>query len=165
MHIAARGNVVETRGEEHRMSDYPAPATYSSTDVSAEGVYARGAGWVGFAAIMLGLAGIWNALAGMLAIGDSRVFVGEQTFVFSDLNTWGWIILGLGVLQLVAAFAIVSGSEIARWFGIVVAGINAIGQLYFIPAYPFWALSIFAIDILIIYGLAVYGGKRLTSTT
>ena len=81
--------------------------------------------------------------------------------MFSDLNTWGWIILVLGVLQLIASFAIVSGSEWARWFGIVVAGINAIGQLHFVSANPFWAMALFAVDILIIYGLAVYGGKRL----
>jgi hypothetical protein len=126
-----------------------------------EGDYVVGAGWVGFAAIMMGFAGIWNTINGMLAIGSSRVYVGEQNFVFSDLNTWGWIIMVLGVLQLIASFAIVSGSEWARWFGIVVAGINAIGQLYFLPAYPFWAMALFAVDILIIYGLSVYGGKRL----
>ena len=120
-----------------------------------------GAGWVGFAAIMLGFAGIWNTINGMLAIGSSRVYVDDATYVFSDLNTWGWIIMVLGILQLVASFAIVSGSEWARWFGIGVAGLNAIGQLYFLPAYPLWAMALFAVDILIIYGLAVYGGKRL----
>ena len=81
--------------------------------------------------------------------------------MFSNLNTWGWIVLLLGVAQLLAAFAIVSGSEFARWFGIACAGVNALGQLFWVPAYPFWAISIFAIDILIIYALAVYGGKKL----
>ena len=145
------------------MSDYPASAGYSAADQTAEGAYAAGAGWVGFAAIMLGLAGIWNAITGLLAIGDSRVFVGEQTFVFSNLNTWGWIMLALGVLLIIAAFLVVQGSEIARWFGIVAAGVNAIGQLYFIPAYPLWGMAMFAVGILIIYGLAAYGGKRLRS--
>ena len=134
-----------------------ASGAYRTSDMD----YVAGAGWVGFAAIMLGFAGIWNTINGMLAIGSSRVFVNEQTFVFSDLNTWGWIIMVLGILQLIASFAIVSGSEWARWFGIIVAGINAIGQLYFLPAYPLWAMALFAVDILIIYGLAVYGGKRL----
>jgi hypothetical protein len=139
--------------------DHQASMGYRGSGV--EGDYVAGAGWVGFAAIMLGFAGIWNTIQGMLAIGQSRVFVGEQTFVFSDLQTWGWIMLVLGILQLIASFAIVSGSEWARWFGIIVAGINAIGQLYWVSAYPFWALSLFAVDILIIYGLSVYGGKRL----
>jgi hypothetical protein len=121
----------------------------------------RGGGWIVFAASMLGLAGSWNTIQGILAIADSRVFVGEQKFVFSDLKTWGWIMLVLGVLQLLAAFGIVGGSEAATWFGIGVAGVNAIGQLMFLPAYPFWALTMFAVDILIIYALAVYGGSRL----
>jgi len=56
---------------------------------------------------------------------------------------------------------LLSGSEIARWFGIAVAGINALGQLAFVPAYPVWGLLMFSVDVLIIYGLAAYAGKRL----
>jgi hypothetical protein len=56
---------------------------------------------------------------------------------------------------------VLSGSEFARWFGIVSAGLNALGQLAFVPAYPWWALAMFSVDVLIIYGLAVYGGSRL----
>ena len=133
---------------------------YTGADASAyEGI--RGGGWIVFAASMLGLAGAWNSIQGILAIADSRVYVGEQTFVFSDLKTWGWIVLILGVLQLFASFGVVGGSEAATWFGIGVAGLNAIGQLMWLPAYPFWALTMFAVDILIIYALAVYGGSRL----
>jgi hypothetical protein len=121
----------------------------------------KGGGWIVFAASMLGLAGTWNSIQGILAIADSRVFVGEQTFVFSNLQTWGWIIMILGILQLFAAFGVVSGSEWARWFGIACAGVNAIGQLLFLPAYPLWAITMFAVDLLIIYALAVYGGSRL----
>jgi hypothetical protein len=133
---------------------------YTGGDPSGyEGI--RGGGWILFAASLLGLAGAWNTIQGILAIADSRVYVGEHTFVFSDLKTWGWIVLILGVLQLIAAFGVVGGSEAATWFGIGVAGLNAIGQLMWLPAYPFWALTMFAVDILIIYALAVYGGSRL----
>jgi hypothetical protein len=121
----------------------------------------EGAGWVTFAAVMLGLAGAFNFFDGILALSKSRFYTADATYVFSDLNTWGWIILVLGAIQLLAAFTLMGGSELARWFGIAAAGINAIGQLMFVPAYPFWALSLFAVDILIIYALAVYGGRRL----
>ena len=136
---------------------------YGERSFSSTGAYSEaraGAGWLAFAGFMLGLAGIWNVIDGILAISSSRVYAAETVFAFSDLNTWGWIILALGALQLFAAFSVAAGSEYARWFGIGVAGANAIGQLFFLPAYPLWALSMFAIDILIIYALAVYGGRQ-----
>ena len=115
-----------------------------------------GQGWVLFAAIMMGLLGIWNFFEGIAAISSAHVFVADAHYVFSDLNTWGWIVLILGVGQIIAAMVLLTGSEIARWFGI-----NALGQLAFIPAYPVWGLLMFSVDVLIIYGLAAYAGKRL----
>src|SRR5204862_6864671 len=139
------------------------PMATSSYDMSrAEAGYdVMGGGWVTFAAVMLGLAGTFNILEGILAIADSRVYTAHQTFVFSSLNTWGWIMLLLGICLLLAALSLFGGSEWARWFGIVAAGVNAIGQLYYVPAYPFWSLALFSVDILIIYGLAAYAGRRL----
>ena len=67
----------------------------------------------------------------------------------------------LGVGQLVAALALLGGSEVARWFGIAAAGLNGLGQLMFAPAAPVWAITMFAVDVLIIYALAAYGGRRL----
>jgi hypothetical protein len=140
------------------LSDY-GERSFSSTSASTGGP--AGEGWVAFAGFMLGLSGIWNVIEGILAIAESRVFVGEQVFVFGDLNTWGWIILALGTLQLIAAFTVAAGNEFGRWIGIGAAGANAVGQLLFVPAFPLWAISMFAVDILIIYALSVYGGSRL----
>jgi|SRR5579862_1035169 len=125
------------------------------------GYSVAGSGWVAFAAVMLGLAGTWNLIDGILALANSKVYGVTRTYVFSDLRTWGWIVLVLGIAELLAAFALLGGSELARWFGIAVAGVNAIGQLSFVPVYPFWALMMFSVDIIIIYGLAVYGGHKL----
>jgi hypothetical protein len=122
----------------------------------------RGLGWVTFAGVMLGLAGLWNFFDGILALSNSKIYGAHHTYVFSDLRTWGWIVLFLGIMEMIASFAIFTGSQAARWFGIAAAGINAIGQLAFVPVYPFWALMIFSVDVLVIYGLAVYGGQKLT---
>lgn len=138
--------------------DYELQADYAA---AAEYPDQKGTGWVSFAAIMLGLAGIWNFVDGMLAIFSSHVYTANAVYVFSDLNTWGWIVMILGAVQGVAALSLLTGSELARWFAIAAAGLNAIGQLGFLTIYPFWALALFSIDVLIIYALAVYGGKRL----
>lgn len=120
-----------------------------------------GQGWVLFAAIMMGLLGVWNLFEGIAAISSAHVFVSDAHYIFSDLNTWGWIVVILGVFQIIAAMVLLSGSEIARWFGIGVASVNALGQLAFAPAYPVWGLLMFSVDVVIIYSLAMYAGKRL----
>jgi len=143
------------------MRDYETQARTAALRQDFEPAGVPGSGWVTFAALMLGLAGLFNFIAGIAAVANSKVFVNDAAFIFSDLNTWGWIVLVLGVVQVLAAMALLSGSEFARWFGIATAGANAIGQLLFVQAYPFWSLALFAMDILIIYGLAMYAGSRL----
>jgi hypothetical protein len=121
----------------------------------------EGSGLLMFAVAMMALAGTWAVIEGIAAIASSKVYVANSTFVFSDLKTWGWIVLLLGVLLLLAAFTVFTGSQFARWFGITAAGLNAIGQLFFIQAYPLWSMAMFAADVIIIYALATYAGPRL----
>lgn len=123
----------------------------------------QGAGWVMFAGIMILIVATLNIIYGIAAIDGSRFFIEDEKFILSDLNTWGWIILVIGVLQLFAGFSIWAGGEYGRWIGIITASVSAIGALLTIPGYPFWSLAIFAIDILIIYGLVAYGGRRTTT--
>ncbi|HSB39526.1 MAG TPA: hypothetical protein VLD13_10600 [Gaiellaceae bacterium] len=144
--------------------DYDVARTYSESPAAPAGDEPEGMGWIVFATVMLGLAALWNVFAGIAAIADAHVYVANANYVFSDLSTWGWIVMLLGIAQGIAALALMSGSELARWFGIAVAGINSIAQLMFIPAFPFWGIAMFAVDMLIIYGLAVYGGARLRRT-
>lgn len=123
----------------------------------------QGAGWLMFAGIMILIVAVLNIIYGIAAIDNARFFIEDEKFILSDLSTWGWIILIIGVLQLFAGFSIWAGGEYGRWIGIITASVSAIGALLTIPGYPFWSLAIFAIDIMIIYGLAAYGGQR-TST-
>ena len=137
------------------------PATRETTEVFHADETPAGTGWVLFSAIVLGFAGVWAFFEGILAISSSKVYVGTATFVFSDLKTWGWIVMTLGILAIVAAFSLLGGSELARWFGITVAALNAWGQLMFMQANPWWGVTMFTLDVLVIYGLAAYGGSRL----
>jgi hypothetical protein len=120
----------------------------------------KGVGWLIFAASMLGLVGILSIIDGIVALSKSRFFVANATYVFSDLRTWGWITLLIGVLAIIAAMGVLSGSRFARWFGIIAGAVIAIDQFMFAQAYPFWSLLIFATAVLVIYALAAYGGKR-----
>jgi hypothetical protein len=121
----------------------------------------RGFGWLLFAATMLGLAGVLSVIDGIMALSKSKFYTANANYVFSDLRTWGWIMLIVGALLIVAAMGVFSGSGFARWFGIFAAGLNLIAHFGAIQAYPFWSLIVITLDILVIYALAVYGGRRM----
>ena len=113
-----------------------------------------------FAVALLVTVGFFNLIDGIAAIANSHVFIANAHYVVGDLRAWGWIVLILGVLQVIAAVAVLAGSQAARWFAVVVIGLNAIGQMLFIPAYPFWSLLIIAVDVVALWGLCAYGSRE-----
>ena len=120
----------------------------------------RGYGWIMFAGSLLAMLGTLNVIEGIAAVSDSKFFVHDTKYIVSSLNTWGWVVLVIGALQLLTGFGVMVKNQAARWAGVVFAAANAIAQLMFIPAYPLWTLALFSLDILVMYGLIAYG-KRL----
>lgn len=133
--------------------------TYEPASGPTQSAYEiEGKPWVVFAGIMILIVGVMNVIYGIAAIDQSTFFVQDAKYVvFNDLNTWGWILLVVGVIQLIAAFGIWSRRGWGRWIGIVSASGNAILQLLFISAFPLAALALFAVDVAVIYGLASWG--------
>jgi len=118
----------------------------------------EGSGWIGFAGVMLILVGFFNIIDGIAAIGNSKYLANE--LLFANLDAWGWFFLIWGILQVVAGFGIFSGATWAALLGIVTAFFNAIAQLSWARAYPVWAVCAIVADVLVIYALVVYGGRR-----
>jgi uncharacterized membrane protein HdeD (DUF308 family) len=114
----------------------------------------EGKPWVLFAGIMILIVGVMNVIYGIAAIDKSTFFIQDAKYVFAELNTWGWVLLVVGVIQLIAAFGIWSRRGWGRWIGIISASGNAIVHLLFIASFPLASLALVAIDILVIYGLA-----------
>ena len=118
----------------------------------------RGEGRVIFAAVLLLVAGTLNIIYGIAAISDANFYADTTRYVFSSLNTWGWITLFLGLFELTAALSLFGGGAYGRVVGIAAATIGAIGALLAVGgAFPFWSLGVFAICIIVIHGLVVYG--------
>jgi hypothetical protein len=138
----------------------PAVGQYPAGDVPAYAYSQRGDTLVMFAGTILALLATMNFIYGIAAVSKSKFFVGEAKFVFSDLKTWGWVLIIVAVVQLATAFGVWLRWTGVRWVGVAIAGINAVVQLLAVQAYPLWALSLFAMDVLVIYGLLAYGGRR-----
>jgi len=122
-------------------------------------VRGQGYGLVLFASILLLVIGCFNLIYGIAAVANSHVFVSNAHYVFGNLHTWGWITLIFGCLQLLAAAGVLAGSQAARWFAVAVIALNAIDQMFFIAAYPFWSILIIAMDVIALYGLCAYGSR------
>jgi len=81
----------------------------------------------------------------------------RANYIAGSLNTWGWVVLCIGVIELLVGLGVFAKNQFARWTGVVILSVNAVVQLMMMPAYPFWSLCIFTLDILAIYGLIAYG--------
>jgi hypothetical protein len=118
-----------------------------------------GGGWILFAGIMLLVSATLNVVWGIAAVANSHFFIGGASYILSDLNTWGWVAIGFSALEALAAVSIWRGGSFGRWTGIAIASLGVVAAMFSIPAYPLWSLVLVAIYMLVVYGLAVYGGK------
>jgi len=113
----------------------------------------RVTGWWLFAGILLTIAGVLNIIWGIAAISEAHFFTENASFVFSNLNTWGWITLILGAIEVLAGFSLFAGSGFGRWFGVAAAALVAWNSLFDIGVRPFWSICVFALSIIIIFQL------------
>jgi hypothetical protein len=113
------------------------------------------AGWVTFAAVMLGLLGALNMIQGFVALFDDGYFVipREDDLLLVEFTVWGVVLLAWGALLAGAALAVASGKGWARWFAVLMASLNVIVQIGFLSAYPIWSAILIAIDVVVIFAL------------
>lgn len=147
-------SALKTNGRMGTVQDTGPALTYETEEPSY-----KGAGWVLFATIMFVIAAGLNIIWGIAAVSGSHFFVANAHYILSGLNTWGWVAIGFGAVEALAALSIWRGGSLGRWFGIIVAGAAVFVAMMSVPAYPIWSLTLVALYILVVYGLAAYGGK------
>lgn len=118
----------------------------------------RGAGRVAFAGILLLIVGTLNVIYGIGALDEANIFVNDTRFIFTDLNTLGWVLIVLGILQVTGGVSLLAGNTYGRVIGVVAGTLGAIGALLSIGgAYPWWNLGVFFVCLWVVHGIFVYG--------
>jgi hypothetical protein len=126
----------------------------------------RGAGRAVFAATLLLIAGTLNIIYGIGALDDANIFVNDKRYIFTNLNTMGWTLIVLGVIQLTGGFSLMAGNTYGRVIGVVGATLGAIGALLSIGgAYPWWSLGIFFLCLYVLHGLFILGDDERARVT
>ena len=123
----------------------------------------RGAGRVVFAALLLMLVGFVNIIYGIGALDDANYFVNDTRFVLDNLNTLGWVLIILGIIQLTGGFSLMAGNAYGRVLGIIGGTLGAIGALFSIGgSNPWWSLIVFTLCVYVVHGIIVFGEDERT---
>jgi hypothetical protein len=134
---------------------YSSPASRADRQTTSWSV-----GFILFAAIMMIMVGVFQALQGLVAIFENEFYVATRNYLFQlDATSWGWIHLLLGLVVAFAGYGLLSGRTWARAVAITLALLSAIANFLFIPYYPFWSLLIIALDVFVIWAVAARGGE------
>jgi len=124
----------------------------------------RGSGRAAFVAALLLIVGTLNIIYGIASVGDATAVVGDQRLVFTNLHTYGWVLIILGVIQLTAGLSLLGGNTYGRVLGIVAASLGALNALASIGGRnPWWSLGVFALCIYILHGLIIFGRDEKAS--
>jgi hypothetical protein len=140
----------------YRVEGSIGPGTDYVETRDARGDY--GDSWLMFAGLMIFFVGLWNAIEGGIALFRSAFFTGQP--VFGSLVFWAAVWIGIGVIQMAVAYAIIAGNNIARWIGVVIVGASTIVSMLTLPAFPWWSLFVLAVNLLLLYALLVHGPGR-----
>ncbi|MBJ7328327.1 MAG: hypothetical protein JHC95_00430 [Solirubrobacteraceae bacterium] len=124
----------------------------------------RGTGRAAFAATLLLIVGVLNIIYGIGALDDANIFTDDQRYIFTNLNTLGWVLIVLGIVQFGGGISLLGGNTFGRIIGIIGGSLGAITALLSVGgAYPWWSLGIFALCIYIVHGILVLGDDERTA--
>jgi hypothetical protein len=122
-------------------------------------------GWIYFAGIMMMLAGIFQAIAGLVALFQDEIYyVGVNNLLVFDYTGWGWTHLIIGLVLFFSSLSVMAGGMWGRVLGVFLAGLSAIANFGFLAAYPIWSTIIIVVDVFIIYALIVHGHEAKPSS-
>jgi hypothetical protein len=117
----------------------------------------RGAGRVAFAAVLLLIAGTINIVYGIGALDDANIFTNDTRYILDDLNTLGWVLVVVGVIQLTGGFSLMAGSGWGKVVGVTAGSLGAIVALLSIgQGNPWWSLAVFALCLYVVSGILAY---------
>jgi hypothetical protein len=140
-----------------QMTDEAYPTSAGRADRAAE-TSGWAVGFILFAAIMMIMVGVFQAIEGLIAIVENQFYVATREYIFQfDATTWGWIHLVVGVVVAFAGWGLLSGRTWARMVAITMAVLSAIANFLFIPYYPFWAIIVLTLNVLVIWAVAAHG--------
>ncbi len=117
-------------------------------------------GWLFFAGTVLGLAGLMRIIDSIWAFSYKGALPDnlKDGVLGSNLTTYAWLWLAVGIVLVVASVLVLAQSQFARWIGLIAAVIGGISAIMWMPYYPVWSLLYVGLAVMVFYALARYAG-------
>jgi hypothetical protein len=126
------------------------------TDGAGTGDYISGG--VALAGVWLVLGGSLSILLGIAGVAHDSPFGTPGSYEYRfDATAWGWISLVIGVVLGLAGVSVLAGWPWGRLVGVAAAMASLITQFMFIPYYPWWSITVMALDLLAVWTLIRLG--------
>jgi hypothetical protein len=154
---------IRSTADGYREPDVPRSRRRLTADPG--GRHAAGRGLLIFTSVLLLVTGVVDLVGGIAAISGSQILIASAHSASGGLRALGWAMAILGAVQLLAAAGVWTAYQLARWFVVAVVGLNAIGQMFCIPAHPFWSLLIIAADVVALWALCNRGNRENPGAT
>lgn len=115
-------------------------------------------GWTVYAAVMMIILGFFHGIAGLVGVLEDELYVATPNYLFQlDATTWGWIHLIMGIIVVLAGFALFSGAVWARTIGVILAVLSVLANFAWLPWYPLWAIIMITANVFVIWALTAHG--------
>ena len=118
-------------------------------------------GWIVFAGTMMMILGVFHMFEGLIALFRHSyiAFPTSGLTIQVSYSQWGWLQLLAGALVFFAGLGLFTGRMWARTLGVIVVSISALVNFAWANIYPFWSLTLLAVDFLVLYAIIAHGSE------
>jgi hypothetical protein len=123
-------------------------------------------GWIVFAGTMMAILGVFHMFEGLIALfrHTQIAFPASGLTIQVSYTQFGWLQILAGAVVFLVGLALFTGRMWARTLGVILVSISALVNFAWAGIYPFWSLTLLAIDFFILYAIIAHGSEMKVAT-
>ena len=116
-----------------------------------------------FAATWLLVIGLLNLFYAISVIAGSKIFITTAGWLVGDARPWGWLMLIVALLQLLAAGGILAGRRWALWVAVLSVLGHIAASIMFLSDSTLLGILLLGLDVTVLGSLAILMEERATA--
>jgi hypothetical protein len=97
-------------------------------------------------------------------LANSHIFITIASWLVGDARPWGWLMLAVGLIQLIAAPGVLMGRLWALWIALISVAGHVAAAIMFFSDEPWIALGLLLIDATVLLCLLILARPARSAT-